>query len=59
MLFEVLLTEDAARDLEEIYDYIAEHDATARRRISVPSNVAVPRSSLRALENSLTDFLRA
>jgi len=24
--FEVSLTEDAARDLEEIFDYIAEHD---------------------------------
>jgi toxin ParE1/3/4 len=24
--FEVLLTEEAARDLEEIYDYIAEYD---------------------------------
>ena len=43
MLFEVLLTADAARDLEEIYDYIAEHDAPTRRRISVPSNVAVRR----------------
>lgn len=30
MLFQVLLTEDAARDLEEIYDYIAEYDAPAR-----------------------------
>ena len=30
MLFEVLLTEDAARDLEEIYDYIAEHDAPGK-----------------------------
>jgi toxin ParE1/3/4 len=30
MLFEVLLTEDAAHDLQEIYDYIAEHDAPAR-----------------------------
>lgn len=30
MAFEVLLTEDAARDLEEIYDYIAEHDAPAK-----------------------------
>jgi toxin ParE1/3/4 len=27
MLFAVLLTNDAARDLEEIYDYIALHDA--------------------------------
>ncbi len=26
MPFEVLMTEDAARDLEEIYDYIARHD---------------------------------
>lgn len=29
MRFEVLLTEDAIRDLEEIHDYIAEHDAAA------------------------------
>ena len=36
MLFEVLLTEDAARDLEEIYDYIAEQDAPhAIKRIGV------------------------
>ena len=27
MLFAVLLTNDAARDLEELYDYIARHDA--------------------------------
>jgi toxin ParE1/3/4 len=27
MRFEVLLTEDALRDLIEIYDYIVEHDA--------------------------------
>lgn len=27
MAFEVMLTEDAVRDLEEIYDYIASHDA--------------------------------
>src|SRR3989304_7620752 len=27
MLFAVLLTNDAARDLEELYDYIAVHDA--------------------------------
>ncbi len=26
MPFEVLMTEHAARDLEEIYDYIARHD---------------------------------
>ncbi|MBI2959150.1 MAG: type II toxin-antitoxin system RelE/ParE family toxin [Betaproteobacteria bacterium] len=27
MHFEVLLTEDAERDLEELYDYIATHDS--------------------------------
>lgn len=27
MPFEVFLTDDAARDLNELYDYIAEHDA--------------------------------
>jgi toxin ParE1/3/4 len=27
MLFSVLLTEDAARDFEELYDYIARHDS--------------------------------
>jgi len=30
MLFAVLLTNDAARDLEELYDYIALHDAPQR-----------------------------
>jgi toxin ParE1/3/4 len=30
MRFEVLLTEDAARDLEEIYDYVYEYDSAAR-----------------------------
>ena len=30
MRFEVLLTEGAARDLEEIFDYISEHDDSAR-----------------------------
>ncbi len=29
MRFEVLLTADAERDLEELYDYIAEHDSQA------------------------------
>ena len=29
MRFEVLLTEDTLRDLEEIHDYIAEHDTPA------------------------------
>lgn len=28
--YEVVLTEDAQRDLEELYDYIAEHDAPAK-----------------------------
>lgn len=27
MIYEVLLTEDAARDLESLYDYIESHDA--------------------------------
>lgn len=30
MRFEVLLTEDASSDLEEPYDYIAEHDAPSK-----------------------------
>jgi toxin ParE1/3/4 len=30
MLYEVSLTKDAERDLEEIYLYIAEHDSRAR-----------------------------
>ena len=30
MKYEVLLTADATRDLEEIYDYIAEYDAPAK-----------------------------
>ena len=30
MPFEVLLTDDAARDLEEICDYINRHDSPAR-----------------------------
>ncbi len=29
MAFRVLLTDDAAHDLEEIYDYIAKHDSLA------------------------------
>lgn len=29
MVQRVLLTDDAARDLEELYDYIAEHDSLA------------------------------
>ena len=32
MSFEVLLTRDALRDLEEIHDYIAEHDAVAKAK---------------------------
>ena len=30
MSFDVLLTRDAAGDLEELYDYIAEHDAPSK-----------------------------
>ena len=30
MAFQVLLTQDAARDLDEIYDYVAEHDAVSK-----------------------------
>jgi len=30
MRFEVLLTEGAGSDLEELYDYIAEHDAPSK-----------------------------
>jgi toxin ParE1/3/4 len=30
MRFEVLLTEDANRDLEDIYGYVAEHDAPGK-----------------------------
>jgi toxin ParE1/3/4 len=30
MRFEVLLTEDASRDLEDIYTYVAEHDAPGK-----------------------------
>lgn len=30
MRFEVLLTENAGSDLEELYDYIAEHDAPSK-----------------------------
>lgn len=30
MSFEVLLTDDAARDLEELYDYIARYDAPGK-----------------------------
>lgn len=30
MSFNVLLTRDAAGDLEELYDYIAEHDAPSK-----------------------------
>jgi toxin ParE1/3/4 len=30
MRYEVLLTQDAERDLEEMHDYVAEHDAPRR-----------------------------
>lgn len=29
-IYEVVLTEDAQQDLQELYDYIAEHDAPAK-----------------------------
>ena len=32
MRFEVLLTEDANRDLEDIYSYVAEHDAPGKAK---------------------------
>lgn len=30
MIFQVVLTEDASKDLEELYDYIASHDAPSK-----------------------------
>ena len=30
MRFQVLLTADASRDLEDLYDYVAEHDAPSK-----------------------------
>lgn len=33
MRYEVLLTDDAARDLEEIFDYICEHDQPAKAEL--------------------------
>jgi toxin ParE1/3/4 len=30
MRFQVLLTADAGRDLEDLYDYVAEHDAPSK-----------------------------
>jgi toxin ParE1/3/4 len=30
MRFEVLLTEDAVKDLEEVHDYVAKHDAPSK-----------------------------
>jgi plasmid stabilization system protein ParE len=35
MSYEVLLTGNARRDLEEIYDYIAGHDAPEGKRVYV------------------------
>ena len=31
MIFQVVLTEDASKDLEELYEYIASHDAPSKR----------------------------
>ena len=33
MRFEVLLTEDAYRDLEELYSYVAEHDSPGKAHV--------------------------
>ena len=33
MRFEVFLTEDANRDLEDVYDYVAEHDAPGKAEV--------------------------
>ena len=30
MTFQIFLTDDASRDLEELYDYIASHDAPGK-----------------------------
>jgi toxin ParE1/3/4 len=30
MTFQIFLTDDAARDLDELYDYIASHDASGK-----------------------------
>ncbi|MFZ5470437.1 MAG: type II toxin-antitoxin system RelE/ParE family toxin [Myxococcota bacterium] len=59
MAFRVFLTEDAEQDLEELYDFIAEHDAPERaehvlRRIeevletlaSFPQRGAIPKELL-------------
>ena len=32
MVYEVVLTKDAERDLEDIYDYVAEHDSPVSAR---------------------------
>ena len=48
MRFKVLLTEDAERDLEDIYTYIAEHDCRQKadyvldRLIEITDSLAIP-----------------
>ena len=39
MTFQVLLTDDASRDLEELYDYIESHDAPGRAEYVLDSDV--------------------
>ena len=48
MVFEVLLTNDAARDLEEIYNYIALHDS--------PQNADYVLSRIEKVFSSLSEF---
>lgn len=48
MVFEVLLTNDAARDLEEIYNYIALHDS--------PQNADYILSRIEKVFSSLSEF---
>ena len=38
MPFTVLLTNDAARDLDELYDYIARHDAPRKANYVLEQN---------------------
>ena len=47
MAFDVLLTNDAARDLEELYDYISRHDT--------PSNAAYVLTEIEKVMTSLSE----
>jgi hypothetical protein len=42
MPFAVFLRDDAVRDLDELYDYIALHDAPHKRKIFGPAEVHAP-----------------